>query len=226
MKIRLLLASGLAIYIPVPCIANLYSTIGYLLKSSVKYLGAAENKIKNISGKVSSGISQKFFGCNVATFRTPPEKLQDSKATAEGYKAKHNDYCDELTIRIRYPESWRDKFNKNPIHPARPAKKKITGPEQEISDTNAAEAAYLKSENKAGIILRILYRLIMTGPGGTKYRFRTDSPNLHDNREISRNPSGHLNNTVPIQGDINPDIIPCTWLLSGVETSATGNIGF
>ncbi len=115
-------------------------------KTLVK-LSRWENKIHSLLQKANPEAANRLFAQNQMTFTIALQKYREGKAVTEGYKAKYDQYCDEMATRIKYLENKKDLLDKKYLKPLAATKEKLTALENDIQNTEAMQK-FIKERRK------------------------------------------------------------------------------
>ncbi len=115
-------------------------------KTLVK-LSRWEDKIHTLLQKANPDAANRLFASNQLTFKSALIKYQQGKSVTEGYKARYDQYRDEMTTRIKYLENKKEFLDKKYLAPLAESKEKIASLEVGIQNTEAIQQ-FIKERRK------------------------------------------------------------------------------
>lgn len=106
-----------------------------------------EEKIRLLVEQVNPAAAQKLFGPGQVTFTSLLNKLKEGKAIKDGYKAKFDQYRDQMSSTLQYMQEEKDKLNTKLAKPLTTVNAKMTELEDDIENSEALRQ-FIKERKK------------------------------------------------------------------------------
>ncbi len=121
--------------------------ITYKTEKTLVKLSRWEKKIQSLLQKAHPETANKLFAPGQNTFTTVLLKYREGKTITEGYKARYDQYTDDLTTQLKYLEAKKELLDKKYLQPLADSKQKINELEADIQNTEAVQQ-FIKERKK------------------------------------------------------------------------------